>query len=134
MINCVNFMGRIGKQPELRQTKTGKFTTSFTIGVARDYHTGEEKKTDWFDCTAWNKGAEFIAKYFHKGDMIAIVGRMETDDYIDKDGNKKKSYTVIVDRSSFCGAKRETEAPTPNIDVVVDEDGYKEITEDDLPF
>ena len=134
MINCVSLMGRIGNTPELKQTSTGKFKTSFSLGIVRDYHTGEEPKTDWVECIAWNKGAEFISKYFHTGDLIAIIGRIETGEYTDKGGNKRRSFNILVDRSSFCGAKKETAAPSPSIDIAVDENGYKEIEEDDLPF
>ena len=136
-------MGRIGHTPELKQTDNGKSTTTFSIAIDRDYYKNSEKITDWFDCVAWNNTAEFIAKYFAKGDMIFVEGREEKRKYTDKNGIERTVYEVRVDRAEFCGSKEKKE--TPKIDITVDEPKHtltgvteaelKEIpTEDDLPF
>lgn len=142
-INNVTLMGRIGHQPERKQTPTGKSVTSFTVAVDRDYYINSEKITDWIDCVAWDKQAEFIADYFAKGDMIALTGRIETRKYTDKNNINRTTYEIKVDRVSFCGSKEKKEAP--KIDITVDEPKHtlegvpenelKEIPmEDDLPF
>ncbi|MBO7712391.1 MAG: single-stranded DNA-binding protein [Methanobrevibacter sp.] len=145
-INNVTLMGRIGHHPEMKQTPNGKSVTSFTVAVDRDYYTNSEKVTDWIDCVAWDKQAEFIASYFTKGDMIALTGKIETRKYTDKNGNNRTAYEIKVDRVSFCGSKEKKENALSSIDITVDdtpkhtlegvpENELKEIpTEDDLPF
>ncbi len=135
MKNYINVVGRIGHHPEYKQASTGKSVTTFSVACDRDYYKDSEKQTDWFDCVAWGKTAEFISNNFTKGDMIDISGRLETRKYEDKNGNNRTAYEIRVDMAYFCGFKKDKETPKPNMDVVVDDTDLKEIpTEDDLPF
>lgn len=135
MKNYINVVGRIGHHPEFKQTATGKSITTFSVACDRDYYKDSEKQTDWFDCVAWGKTAEFISNNFTKGDMIDISGRLETRKYEDKNGNNRTAFEIKVDMAYFYGFKKDKETPKPGIDVVVDDTDLKEIpTEDDLPF
>lgn len=108
MLNNVVLMGRLTAEPEPRKTPNDISTTRFTIAVDRNYaKQGQERQTDWIDCVAWRQTADFICKYFHKGSMIAVTGSIQTRNYEDKQGNKRKSVEVIIDEASFCGEKRE---------------------------
>ena len=147
MINNVVLMGRLVATPELRSTGTGVSVASFTIAVERSYaKVGEQRQADFIDCVAWRQSAEFITKYFQKGSMIAVTGSIQTRNYEDKNGNKRKAVEVIVDSASFCGSKAETGtsggysapaapvAPAPSF-TAGNESDFEEISEDDdLPF
>lgn len=134
-INTVTIMGRLTAAPELRTTQSGKSVTAFSIAVSRQY---DKEKTDFIECVAWNKTAEFIERYFSKGDMIAVIGRIETDTYKDKDGNNRKSFKIIVNEVSFCGGKSESSAniAEQNNNFADVSDDFEEIVDDDddLPF
>ena len=147
MINNVVLMGRLVATPELRNTQTGVAVTSFTIAVERAFaRAGEQRQADFIDCVAWRNTAEFIARYFQKGAMIAVTGSIQTRTYDDKSGNKRKATEILVDQASFCGSKAETgtgsytapaaaAAPaTPSFATGSDGD-FEEIPgDDDLPF
>lgn len=145
MINNVVLMGRLVATPELRSTGTGISVVSFTIAVDRSYaKQGEQRQADFIDCVAWRSTAEFITKYFQKGSMIALTGSIQTRNYEDKNGNKRKAVEVVVDNVSFCGSKAETgtsnaysapaAAPAPSFASGTESD-FEEISEDDdLPF
>ncbi len=144
MINNVVLMGRLVATPELRSTGTGVSVASFTIAVERAYaKAGEQRQADFIDCVAWRQSAEFITRYFQKGSMIAVTGSIQTRNYEDKNGNKRKAVEVVVDNASFCGSKAETgstggytapAAPAPSF-ASASESDFEEITEDDdLPF
>ena len=146
MINNVVLMGRLVAAPELRSTGTGISVTSFTLAVERAYaKSGEQRQADFIDCVAWRNTAEFITKYFQKGSMIAITGSIQTRNYEDKNGNKRKAVEILVDNASFCGSKAETgtggysapealAAPAPSFTSGSESD-FEEISEDDdLPF
>ena len=108
MINTVVLMGRLTFDPELRTTPSGVSVVRFQVAVDRSYQkAGEERKADFIDVTAWRQTADFISRYFHKGSMIAIEGSLQTDNYTDKDGNKRKSIQVVANNVSFCGSKNE---------------------------
>ena len=107
MINTIVLMGRITHSLEVKKTTSEKPVLNFSIAVERSF--GKEKVTDFFDCVAWNNTAAFIAKFFRKGDMIAIVGQMTTRDYTGRDGTKKKAYEVLISQVSFCGGKKDSE-------------------------
>lgn len=104
-INNVTLMGRLTAIPELKTTNSGTYVTSFTLAVDRPY---QSDTTDFISCVAWKKTAEFISKYFGKGNMIGIVGSIQTRNYEDKTGAKRTAVEVVVDKVSFCGAKVET--------------------------
>ena len=95
MINVVAIMGRLTYDPELRTTPTGVSVVRFQVAVDRNFQrAGEERKADFIDVTAWRQTAEFVSKYFRKGSMIAVEGSIQTDNFTDKDGNKRKSVQV----------------------------------------
>ena len=109
MLNSVIIMGRLTFDPELRTTPSGISVVRFQVAVDRRFQKqGEERKADFIDVTAWRQTAEFVSKYFHKGSMIAVEGSIQTDNFTDKDGNKRKSMQVIADNVSFCGSKSES--------------------------
>lgn len=110
MINSVVLMGRITQDIELRSTTSGTSVIQFTIAVER-YGKGEEKQTDFITCVAWKGTAEFISKYFGKGRMIAVTGRLQSRSYEDKNGNKRTAIEVNVEQASFTGEpkKEQTE-------------------------
>ncbi len=106
MLNNVTMMGRLVKDPEFKTIGGGTPVAQFTIACDREYAAkGEEKQTDFFDCTAWRGTAEFVNKFFTKGRMIAITGRLQTESYEAKDGTTRKVTKIVADRVSFCGDK-----------------------------
>ena len=131
MINNVTILGRLTATPELKTTQSGNSVTSFTVAVDRKYTpTGQERQTDFIECVAWRNTAEFIAKYFSKGDMLAVEGELQTRLYEDKHGNKRKAVEVVVSNVSFCGSKREKEEKPSEAP-----DEYDELDDiGDIPF
>ena len=130
MLNCSAIMGRLTADPELRQTADGVSVTSFTVAVDRGYvKQGEERQADFIDCVAWRQQAEFINKYFNKGSMIAITGRLQTRNWEDRNGSKRKETEILITEVSFCGSKSESK---PNIGVEKEE--YIESPDIPLPF
>ena len=122
MLNKVILMGRLTKDPEIRHTNSGKAVTSFTIAVDNGY--GENKTTDFINCVAWEKTAEFIKNWFAKGRMIVLVGRISTRTYEGQDGRKNYVTEVIINEVSF-GESKKDEITTENngfIPVENDED------------
>ena len=109
MLNHITLMGRLVRDPELRRTGSGVAVASFTVAVDRDFGKNEngEKKTDFIDCVAWRQTGEFISKYFQKGRMIVVDGRLELRDWTDKDGNKRRSAEVNVANAYFGDSKRD---------------------------
>ena len=109
MLNHIVLMGRLTRDPELRRTGTGIAVASFRIAVDRDFapKDGGERKADFIDCVAWRQTGEFISKYFTKGRMIVVEGRLEMRDWTDKDGNKRTSAEVIVANAYFGDSKRD---------------------------
>lgn len=144
MLNVVVIMGRLTAQPELRTTGTGISVTSFSVAVSRNYSKDGNAQTDFINCIAWRNNAEFITRYFGKGQMIAIKGSLQQNSYTDKDGNKRTSYDVVVDTADFCGSKSESGgsfAPArtegaPASFSNVDTGDFEEISvgDEDLPF
>ena len=110
MLNHIVLMGRLTRDPELRYTQSQLSVTSFRIAVDRDYgRTGEERQTDFIDIVAWRQTAEFVNKYFHKGSMIVVSGRLQMRDWQDKDGNRRTSAEVVADNVYFGeSARRDT--------------------------
>lgn len=109
MLNHITAMGRMTRDPELRRTNSGTAVASFSIAVDRDYSgkDGGEKKTDFIDCVAWRSTGEFISKYFSKGRMIVVDGRLEMRDWTDKDGNKRRSAEINVANAYFGDSKKD---------------------------
>ena len=109
MLNRTVLNGRMTRNPELRRTQNDVPVVTFRIAVDRDYQTKDgEKKTDFFDVTAWRQKAEFVAKYFEKGQLILVDGRLETDIYTDKEGIKRQTVKVVADEVYF-GSNKKTE-------------------------
>ena len=103
MLNIVAIQGRLTADPELKHTPSGVAVTSFTLAV--DRYAKEERKTDWVDVVAWRQTAEFICKYFTKGQMIAVTGSVQTRSYEDKQGNKRKAVEILADNVYFADSK-----------------------------
>lgn len=111
MLNHVSIMGRLARDPELRTTTSGKSVVSFTIATDRNRKDANgQNQTDWIRMTAWEKTAEFICKYFQKGSMIAIDGRLQSKTYQDKNGNNRTDMEVVVEEVNFVGAKSASKA------------------------
>ena len=109
MLNHITIMGRLTRDPEMRTTQSGVAVASFTLAVDRDFggRDGGEKQTDFIDCTAWRHTAEFVSKYFSKGRMAVVSGRLQIDNYTDNDGNKRKAAKVIADNIYFGDSKKD---------------------------
>lgn len=143
MLNRVIVMGRVTRDPELRRTGSGIAVTSFSVAVDRDYSGKDsERETDFLECVAWRKTGEFIAKYFPKGSMIVVEGRLQTRSWTDKEGNKRRTVEILVENSYFGESKRNKESQpkdsnyggydspnTPGSDFAMLDD-----TDDQLPY
>ena len=112
MLNHIVIMGRLARDPELRRTGSGIAVTSFTLAVDRDFapKDGGERETDWIDCVAWRQTGEFVSKYFTKGRMAVVSGRLQIRTWTDKDGNKRRSAEVVADNVYFGDSKRDDHA------------------------
>ena len=111
MLNHITIMGRLTRDPELRRTGSGIAVASFTVAVDRDFggRDGGEKETDFIDCVAWRQTGEFVSKYFTKGRMIVVSGRLQIRSWTDKDGNKRRTAEVVADNCYFGDSKRESD-------------------------
>ena len=111
MLNHITIMGRLTRDPELRRTGSGIAVASFTVAVDRDFggRDGGERETDFIDCVAWRQTGEFVSKYFTKGSMIVVSGRLQIRNWNDKDGNKRRSAEVVADNVYFGESKRSNE-------------------------
>ena len=110
MLNHITIMGRLTRDPELRRTGSGVAVASFTVAVDRDYApNGGERETDFIDCVAWRQTGEFVSKYFTKGSMIVVSGRLQIRNWNDKEGNKRRSAEVVADNVYFGESKRSSE-------------------------
>ena len=108
MLNKIIIMGRLTRDPELRRTGSGTAVTSFSLAVDRDFKSQNgEKETDFIDVVAWRSTAEFVSKYFTKGRMAVVEGRLQIRDWTDRDGGKRRSAEVIADNVYFGDSKRE---------------------------
>lgn len=107
MLNHITIMGRITRDIELRRTNSGVAVASFTVAVDRDFTDKQsgEKETDFIDCVAWRQTGEFVSKYFGKGRMIVVDGRLQIRSYTDKDGNKRRAAEVVADHCYFGDSK-----------------------------
>lgn len=145
MLNLIVLHGRLTADPELKQTQSGVSLCNFTIAVDRSYKSGEDKITDFFNCTAWRGLGETIAKHFKKGKEIALYGEMQSQRWQDDGGNNRISWVVSVKSIDFCGSKNDSK---PSVDVDPNNDplqqfsnglknqGFEEVADadEDLPF
>lgn len=105
MLNHIAIMGRLTRDPELRRTNSGTAVASFTLAVDRDFT--KEKETDFIECVAWKNTAEFVQKYFSKGRMAIVAGRLQIRKWTDKDGNKRSTAEVVADNVYFGDSKKD---------------------------
>ena len=156
MLNHIVLMGRLTRDPELRRTGSGVAVASFTLACDRDFaQQGQEKEADFVDCVAWRNTAEFAQKYFTKGRMAVVSGRLQIRNWEDRDGNKRRTAEIVVDNMYFGDSKKDGQqtgygqptayAPPPAYGYQQDQQsfqqpgygsGFSEITDDDgeLPF
>lgn len=143
MFNLVVLTGRLTADPELKTTQSGVSVTSFSIAVDRRYRAGEERQTDFINIVAWRQSAEFVAKYFKKGNMIGIEGSIQTRKYTDKNGNNRTAFEVVANNVQFVESKRdsapsavEDNAPAASFSNAGANDfaDLGDIADDDLPF
>lgn len=134
MNNC-SFIGRFGKEPELKRTNSGKAVVTFSLAVNRE---GKKDEADWINFTAWEKTAELISKYCHKGDQIGVNGSLQQRSYEDIDGNKRTVHEVRVNRIYFLGRGKSGEARKNDLAERISNAGFSEADADDidgeLPF
>lgn len=131
MINKAILMGRLTRDPELRRTDSGKAVCNFTVAINNGY--GEEQRADFVSCVAWNKTAEFVDKYFAKGRMIIVVGRIQARTWEDRDG--KKNYVTEVVASEVAFGESKKDAATNSAGHTAAGDDFTPIdSDDDLPF
>ena len=143
MFNIVVLTGRLTADPELKTTQSGLSVTSFSIAVDRRFGSGEERQTDFINIVAWRQLAEFVAKYFKKGNLIGIEGSIQTRKYTDKNGNNRTAFEVVANNVQFVETKRDS-APSATEDnapaASFSNAGANEfadlgdISDDDLPF
>ena len=143
MLNSIIISGRLTKTPELRSTQSGTAVTSFTVAVDRDYTGSGDKQTDFIDCVAWRQTADFLSRYFSKGQLVTIQGSLQSQKYTDKAGNNRVAWEICVDRAYFCGSKpgHDTDADDEkNEDLQSPYFGgqsgaeFSELPDEDLPF
>ena len=129
MLNICTIMGRLVRDPELRRTGSGVAVASFTLAVDRDYNPkdGGEKETDFIDCTAWRGTGEFVSKYFAKGSMAIVSGRLQVRNYTDRDGNKRRAAEIVAENVYFGEAKKGHEQSAQDFAMIEDTDAQ-------LPF
>ena len=137
MLNHIILMGRLVRDPELRRTQNGTAVASFTLAVERDYSGAEKKQTDFIDIVAWRNTAEFVSRYFTKGRMAVVSGRLQIRDWTDRDGDKRKSAEAVADNVYFGDSKRDSSInsyPKENSAPLTASD-FEEIDDDEeLPF
>lgn len=129
MLNTVILMGRLTKDPELKQTPQGVSVTQFSLAVDRNYSKGEEKQTDFINITAWRSTADFVAKYFTKGQLVAVRGRLQTRTWQDQNGQKRYATDVVADEVFFAESKGKTEQTDENPIM----EGFS-VSDENLPF
>lgn len=113
MLNKIIIMGRLTRDPELRRTGSGTAVTSFSLACDRDFKSQSgEKETDFIDVVAWKNTAEFVSKYFSKGRMAVVEGRLQIRDWTDKAGNKRTTAEVVADNVYFADSKRDSDSGT----------------------
>lgn len=142
MLNKIFIMGRLTRDPELRRTQNGTAVAGFALAVDRDYKNADgTKETDFIEVVAWRSSAEFVSKYFTKGRMAIVEGRLQIRDWTDKDGNKRRNAEVVADNVYFGDSKKEGDssggykAAGKAVDVEPGEGEFAEVEdEEDLPF
>ena len=124
-------IGRLCNDPEIRNTDSGKSVANYRLAVNRDFKKEGQPEADFLNCVAFGKSAEFASKYLHKGMKIAVDGRIQTRDYMNKDGQKVYVTEIVVDRHEFCESKSSGQASEANYSTGF---GGMEANDDELPF
>ncbi|MDR1354183.1 MAG: single-stranded DNA-binding protein [Oscillospiraceae bacterium] len=128
-------MGRLTADPELRQTPANVTVTGFRVAVQRPFvNKGGERLTDFFAVVAWGKHAEFVAKHFKKGNMILVDGRLESREYVDKNGMNQRIFEIIAENVSFCGEPKPGTGAGAAKPASFETSDFKELDDEDLPF
>lgn len=110
MLNHINIMGRLTRDPELRSTQSGVSVASFTVACERDYAAeGQKREVDFIDCIAWRQTGQFVATYFHKGSMIVVDGRLQSRKWQDREGNKRVNWEIVADSVYFGESRQDSE-------------------------
>lgn len=133
MLNKIIVMGRLVRDPELRRTNSGTAVASFTIACDSDYKSDSgEREVDFFDCVAWRSTAEYVSKYFTKGRMAVVAGRLQTREWTDKNGNKRKATEIVAESVYFGDSKRDGATQQS---YAAPQESFAELPdEDELPF
>lgn len=141
MLNIAILMGRLTADPELRHTPNNIPVTTFTLAVERSYaKSGEQRQADFIDIVAWRHTAEFVSRYFRKGQLVAVEGSIQTRTYTDKEGKKRKAFEIIADQVYFAEGKKDTSTPSQGYNrneeaLNAGPDDFEEVpTDGDLPF
>lgn len=136
MLNVAVLMGRLVADPELRHTANDISVTSFTLAVDRSYvKAGSDRQTDFINIIAWRGTADFVCKYFCKGQLVAVQGSIQTRTYTDIQGNKRKAFEIVADNVHFAEPKRDEKPDGPHKAPDVESDDFEEVpSDDDLPF
>lgn len=140
-LNVVTIMGRMAADAQLRTTQSGKNVASFRVAVDRGRKDANgQNQTDWLDVVAWDKTANFVSRYFSKGGMIAVTGRLQSRNYQDKNGNNRTAIEIVANQVSFCGEKKQEKSFQPANENALNfaqggNDDFAPIEDaDDLPF
>lgn len=140
MLNRVILMGRLTAEPDYRQTESGTALARFTLAVERDFSgQGKERETDFLDVQTWRGTADFVNKYFCKGQLVAVQGRIQVRNYTDKNGDKRRSWDIVADQVYFAEGKRDNSNQQSNKNVNVEYEDHQPAetfvqVSDDLPF
>ena len=137
MLNHITAAGRLTKDPELRRTQNGVAVASFTIACERDFKDGiGNKETDFIDCVAWRNTAVFVEKYFMRGRIAIVSGRLQMREWTDKNGNKRRNAEILADNVYFGDSKHQTESNTPQEAPEQQAENFQQLDMDDsdLPF
>ena len=148
MLNRVILMGRLTADPDYRTTQSGTTMARFTLAVERDFSGQQgERQTDFLDVLAWRGTADFVSKYFHKGQLVAVQGRIQVSDYTDREGKKRKSWDIVADQVYFAESRRSdgdnqnghNQPARKNVNVEYEGSydamtGFAPVNDDDLPF
>ena len=129
MLNNVVLMGRLTKDPELKQTPQGVSVATFSLAVDRNYGKTEEKQTDFINITAWRSTADFVAKYFTKGQLVAVRGRLQTRQWQDQSGQKRYATDVVADEVYFAESKKSDSGASENVEMA----GFT-FSDENVPF
>ena len=136
MLNVTLLQGRLTENPELKTTPSGKYVTSFSLAVERDFSTGDDKETDFINIVAWNKTAEFVTKYFSKGKQMLVKGSLQVRKYQTQNGDNRYVTEVIADKVWFAGDKEKDplQVVQGNLAQYGDFEEIESVSDDDLPF